>query len=63
MRISPVATPLPRYRAIAQVQPAAEPARIVRTADGPPPEYSLWSMLKDVGSRIVSGIKRLFGAD
>ena len=65
MRISPAVMPTPRYQAVSQApaQPAAQPARAIRTADGPPPEYSLWSMLKDIGSRIVSSIKRLFGAD
>ncbi|MNS23735.1 hypothetical protein D3C72_555610 [compost metagenome] len=65
MRITPAVMPTPRYQATSQApaQPTLQPARVVRADDGPPPEYSLWSMLKDIGNRIVSGIKRLFGAD
>lgn len=65
MRISPAVMPPTRYQAVApQAQAAQTQApRAVRAADGPPPEYSLWSMLKDLGSRVVNAIKGLFGRD
>jgi hypothetical protein len=62
MRISP--TPSPVYKAAARPQAVTQaPAPAPRAAEGPPPEYSLWSILKDIGARIVSGVKRLFGRD
>lgn len=63
MRISPTPTPVYRPAAARPAAVAQAPAPVLRTADGPPPEYSLWTMLKDIGSRIISGIKRLFGRD
>jgi hypothetical protein len=61
MRISPVATVAPRYQAPRIAQAAApQPPRPVQAAEGPPPEYSLWSILKDIGTRIKSFFTGLF---
>lgn len=45
-------------RAQAPAAPQARPR--VRAADGPPPEYSLWAILKDIGQRIGAFFRNLF---
>lgn len=45
-------------RAQAPAAPQLRPQ--VRTADGPPPEYSLWAILKDVGARIGNFFRNMF---
>ncbi|MFP5501063.1 MAG: hypothetical protein ACLGIN_01150 [Candidatus Sericytochromatia bacterium] len=54
----PLITPPTVARAQA---PTALPPRIqARASDGPPPEYSLWAMLKDIGQRIGDFFRNLF---
>lgn len=60
MRIT--GTPLITRPTVARAQaPTAPPPRNqVRASDGPPPEYSLWAMLKDIGERIGNFFRNLF---
>ena len=58
MRIA--ATPLIARATVARAQaPTAPPRHQVRTSDGPPPEYSLWAILKDLGQRIGQFFRNL----
>lgn len=64
MQISSVTpTYRPPVARAAQAPVAQEAARPVRAADGPPPEYSLWAILKDIGNRIGAWFKGLLGRD
>lgn len=63
MQVSRVRPSYPTPPARAAAVPPVPGARAVRAADGPPPEYSLWAILKDLGSRLGAWFRGLFGRD